>query len=168
MTITIHQAVNDDVPDICALLNTLISTPFTYAEEAFNDHSTALWLSNRQQGDWPVLMARSGEFRVGLASYVPFRPSSGYRFTVEHSIYVHKAYQRQGVATALMRALINRARLQQRRSLIGAIDSENTKALDFHRRFGFKDAGRIVDAGFKLNNWRTLILLQFDLNRTQC
>lgn len=163
MTLVIDDADQNDLQHLCRLLNTLIETPYTYAEHAYDAGSADQWLRARQSADWPVLVARTQDGIVGLASYAPFRQSRGYRFTVEHSIYVDVESHNHGVAQRLMDTLISRARQQQRHSLIGAIDSENLRALAFHRKFGFVDVGAIPDAGFKLGTRRTLILLQYRL-----
>lgn len=160
MSILIEPASDDDVDAIRDLLNTLIATPLTYTERFHDRASAKRWLHDRRERALPVLMARDGADRLGLASYAPFRASSGYRFTVEHSIYVAEQARGKGVAVDLLNALSESAIQTGLHSLIAGIDSDNQRALNFHRRHGFFEVGRIPEAGYKLESWRTLVLMQ--------
>ena len=160
MSIRVTAATDQDIAAIRDLLNTLIDTAYTYSERFHDVDSARHWLHERQARGLPVLMARDGARCLGVASYAPFRPSSGYRFTVEHSMYVTPRSRGTGVAVALLAALIEQANGAGLHSLIAGIDSGNAPAIAFHRRHGFVEVGRIPEAGFKLESWRTLVLMQ--------
>ena len=121
------------------------------------------WLAARQQ-DYAVLAARDASGLVGYASYGPFRTGSGYRLSVEHSLYVRQDARGQGIGKALLAALIDsspgaRACIP----IIGGIDSDNVVSITLHKAFGFAETGRLPEAGRKFDRWLTLVLLQKNL-----
>jgi L-amino acid N-acyltransferase len=137
-------------------------------------HSTALydyaprtlasmdgWFAAKAAGDYPVIGAVGEQGQLlGFASYGPFRAWPAYKYSVEHSVYVHKDERRRGVGAALLERLTERAELQQYHVLVGGIDLENTASIRLHERFGFLHAGTIRQAGFKFGRWLDLALYQ--------
>lgn len=116
--------------------------------------SMTAWFKAKEAGGYPVVGIVDGDGHLlGFASYGMFRAWPAYKYTVEHSVYVQQVYRGQGVATALMSELINRAREQQYHVMIGAIDSANTASIALHKKFGFTCAGTLREIGFKFGQW---------------
>jgi L-amino acid N-acyltransferase len=112
------------------------------------------WFKTKAAGDFPVLGAVSSEGELlGFASYGTFRAWPAYKYSVEHSVYVHHLHRGQGVGRALLEQLIATARMQQYHVLIGGIDIANAKSIALHEKLGFKHAGTIHQAGFKFGRW---------------
>ncbi len=44
--------------------------------------------------------------------------------------------------------------------VVGAIDSENTGSLAFHRALGFEEVGRMPEVGRKFGRWLDVVLMQ--------
>lgn len=98
---------------------------------------------------------------LGFAYAGPFRARSAYRYTVEDSIYVHPDFQRMGIASALLRTLITvctTAGYRQMFALIGG--AGNSGSIGLHRKAGFLDAGRMVNAGYKDGRWLDVVIMQ--------
>ena len=57
---------------------------------------------------YPFLVGEIGDQVVGYAYAGPYRSRSGYRYTIEHSIYVDKTYRHNGTGASLMKELICR------------------------------------------------------------
>ena len=112
------------------------------------------WFEKRKAGKFPVLgvEAEDGAL-VGFATYGPFRAFPAYKYTVEHSVYVDKSRRSHGVGKLLMYALINAAEQQDLHVMIGAIDTENTGSIRFHRAFGFEPCGTIRQVAYKFGRW---------------
>jgi len=138
--------------------------------EIFNDaivNSTALydykprtpenmvgWFKTKEAAGFPVIGAigEDGEL-LGFASYGTFRAWPAYKYSVEHSVYVHKDHRGKGLGLLLMQELIAAARAQQYHVMVGAIDLANKGSIALHQRLGFEHAGTIRQAGFKFGRW---------------
>jgi L-amino acid N-acyltransferase len=157
---TIAPATADDLPAILAILNDAIATTTASWHEYPRDEAFLRdWRAARQK-DYVVLAARDQSGLAGYASYGPFRAGSGYRLTVEHSIYVRRDARRRGIGKALLAALIEAARGQQLHAIIAGVDSDNAVSIALHRAFGFVETGRLPEAGRKFDRWLTLVMLQ--------
>lgn len=137
-------------------------------------HSTALyeyqprtmatmagWFETKAKGRFPVIGLEndSGEL-MGFGSYGTFRGFPGFKYSVEHSVYVDSRFRRQGVGKRLLQEVIEAAQGQEYHVLIGAIDSSNAASIRFHEALGFVHCGTIRQAGFKFGRWLDLAFYQ--------
>lgn len=122
------------------------------------------WFKAKQASTFPVIGAVSptGEL-LGFASYGTFRAWPAYKYSVEHSVYIHKDYRGKGLGQALMRQLIAKAVEQQYHVMVGGIDESNSASVMLHQRLGFSHAGTIKQAGFKFGRWLDLAFYQLIL-----
>lgn len=111
--------------------------------------------------DLPYLVAeRDGEV-VGYSYATAFRARSGYRYTVEDSVYVAEGLGGQGIGSALLEALISRCETGPWRQMIAVIgDSANAASIALHRRLGFWHIGTFDSVGLKLGRWVDVVLMQ--------
>lgn len=161
----IRPATEADLPQILDIHNHAIRTLdaiWTEAEETLEDRRA--WLIDRQKDGFAVLVAVEGEAVLGMASYGTYRSRSGYRKTVEHSIYLRDPEQGKGVGTALMEALIADAKTKGFHLMVAVIDAKNTGSIRFHERFGFVQAGALPQAGFKHGKWLDQVNMALLLN----
>jgi phosphinothricin acetyltransferase len=100
---------------------------------------------------------------MGFGSYGPFRAWPGYKYTVEHSVYVAGAFRGRGVGRRLLQELIVAAQAQDYHVLIGGIDSQNEVSIGLHKSLGFIHAGTIRQAGYKFGRWLDLVFYQLIL-----
>jgi len=114
---------------------------------------------------YPVLVAEDASGVTGFASFGDFRPRPGYRFSVEHSVYVRDDRRGHGVGGALMAALLARATAMGKHVMIAGVDAENTASLRFHERLGFERVAHFREVGFKFGRWLDLVFLQRRLDR---
>jgi len=172
--ILIREATEADVPAIVEILNVEIAeSPYVYAEVPVTVADRQAWLTTHRAANLPVLVAESTEQSavIGWAALSPYRPSSGYRFTAELSVYVARGAQRRGVGVALMRALIDIAERERGlHALVGSVDAENTPSLELLGKLGFVEVARLPEVGFKFGRWRTqlLVLRHLPLDRNSC
>ncbi len=148
--------------------------------EIFNDaiaNSTALyeykprtmetmvnWFATKTANRFPVICVVDDDGALmGFASWGTFRAFPANKYSVEHSVYVEKNHRGQGVSTALMHALIARARESQLHTLIGGIDATNSVSISLHKKLGFTHAGTIQHAAFKFGRWLDLAFYQLIL-----
>ena len=115
------------------------------------------WFESKKKGRYPVIGAVGDCGRLmGFATYGRFRAQPAFKYTVEHSIYLHKDFRGQGVAGALMDRLELQAVEQDYHVMIGAIDLENSASISLHEKMGFVHSGTIKRAGFKFGRWLDL------------
>ena len=128
---------------ILGILNEVIETStaiYDYKPRPFS--SMEGWFKSKEAGGFPVIGAESESGQLlGFASYGAFRGWPAYKYTVEHSVYVHRDYRGQGLGLKLMQELIAVARKQERHVLVGGVDSANKGSIALHRKLGFIHAG---------------------------
>lgn len=111
------------------------------------------------------LVAVDGRDIVGFAYASPFRPRSGYRYTVEDSVYVRDDRRGRGVGAALLSPLIGRCEAAGARQVVAVIgDSRNAGSITLHAKAGFALAGTLKSVGFKLGRWVDVVFMQRPLN----
>jgi phosphinothricin acetyltransferase len=89
-----------------------------------------------------------------------FRPFQGYRYTVEHSVYVAPAMQRRGIGALLLRHLIEDAKALGKHVMVGGIAADNLASLALHVRLGFTETARMPELGYKFGRWLDLVFVQ--------
>jgi phosphinothricin acetyltransferase len=112
----------------------------------------------------PVLVCEINGQAVAYGSYGIFRAWDAYKFSVEHSIYVHKNFQGQGIGKQLLIALIDKAKQDGYHTMIAGIDADNQKSCEFHKKLGFFEVGRFKEVGYKFDRWLDLVFMQLMLN----
>ena len=99
---TIRVATEADLPAILAIYNdAVMKTTAIWNEAPSTLESRLAWFAERRKAGFPVLVAED-EGVVGYGSFGEFRPFEGYRYTVEHSVYVREGARGQGVGKALL------------------------------------------------------------------
>ncbi len=161
----IHCSFEQHAEDILAIFNDAIlnsTALFVYQPRtmAFMQE----WFAGKKESGIPVLgMVDDSGTLLGFASFGPFRPQAAYKYTVEHSVYVHKDQRGRGIGEQLMRELIKIAEQQQYHVLIAAVDAANQGSVALHRKLGFSNTGNIREAAFKFGQWRDLAFFQLTL-----
>lgn len=149
--------------------------------EIFNDailNSTALyeykvrtlqtmtsWFDTKRTGGFPVIGVEDHDGKLlAFGSYGSFRPYPANKYTVEHSVYVHKDQRGRGLGRVVMQEIITAARQNGLHTLIGGIDSTNAGSIALHERLGFRHVGTLPHVGFKFGRWLDLAFYQLLLD----
>ena len=111
----------------------------------------------------PHLVATCGGEVVGYAYVVLFRKRPAYRYTVKHSIYVHREHLGRGVGRVLLQELIDTCAAAGFRQIIGYIDADNTASLAIHDKFGFQRVGRLPGVAYRYGRWADTVMVQRSL-----
>jgi len=164
MEIKIRPAVFTDLDTILEIINHQIlnsTSIYDYEPRDFETHK--LWFEDKMNHDLPVIVAENENGTIGYATYGTFRHKIGYRFTVEHSVYVAEEFLGKGVGKLLLAELIQLAKKQKYHTMIGVIDSENKGSIAFHQKYGFETVGVIKESGYKFDRWLSSAFMQLIL-----
>lgn len=113
----------------------------------------------------PWVVALQEDRVIGYCYLTRYRERYAYRYTLEDSIYIDPAAQRQGAGKALLRHVIDWAETHGYRQLIAMVgDSNNQGSLKVHQQVGFTEIGTLKDVGFKHGRWLDTVLLQRTLS----
>ncbi len=160
---TIRPATEADLADILAIYNNaVLHTTAIWIETPSNLAERAAWFAARRQAGFPVLVAEDAAV-LGYGSFGKFRAYEGFRYTVEHSVYVADEAQGRGIGKMLLAALIEAARLMEMRVMVGAIDATNYASLALHEHMGFEETGRMPGVGEKFGKRLDMVLVQLKL-----
>lgn len=123
------------------------------------------WFANKLTNNFPVIGLEDQQGALlGFASYGTFRAWPAYKYSVEHSIYIHKDHRGKGLGKVLLNALVDAAREHGVHTLIGAIDAANSGSIALHEKNGFSHTGTIKQAAFKFDRWLDLAFYQMILD----
>ncbi|HOO41074.1 MAG TPA: N-acetyltransferase family protein [Syntrophales bacterium] len=150
---------------ILGILNEAIeNSTAIYDYKARSPESMVGWFKDKEAGRFPVVGLESDEGELlGFASFGPFRSWPAYKYTVEHSVYVHHAHRGHGLGLKLMHEILEMAKARGVHVLVGGIDASNDASIALHTKLGFVHAGTIKQAGFKFGRWLDLAFYQLTL-----
>ncbi|MET0332647.1 MAG: N-acetyltransferase family protein [Rhizobacter sp.] len=119
------------------------------------------WFATKRANGFPVVgLEDEAGTLLGFASYGTFRAWPAYKYSVEHSIYIHKDHRGKGLGRTLLEAIVAAAQEREVHVLIGGIDATNAGSIALHESLGFVHAGTIREAGFKFGRWLDLAFYQ--------
>lgn len=157
----LRPAILVDLPAINAIYNHYVLTSTaTYQTQPETEESRLAWFTERDQALHPVMVAEIDGRIAAWGSLSRFGKREAFAGTVENSIYVHPDFQRRGLGRTILTDQIHRATAAGHHTIIAAISGEQSASLSLHLAHGFTHAGRLVEAGWKFNQWLDLVYLQ--------
>lgn len=158
----VRPARQSDMPAVLAIYNheVLHSTATYQYEPRSLEEQVQQWLARQSEGHGFFVAATPDEQVAGYANYGLFRPREGWRFTCEHSVYVHPAWRGKGVARLLMPAVMSHARSRGLHAMVGVVDAANEASIRMHRAMGFELAGVVKEGGYKFDRWLDVAFVQ--------
>ncbi len=154
-----------DAQAILAIFNhAILHTTALYEYQPRTMATMQTWFANKSAGNFPVwgLKDASGQL-LAFGSYGTFRAFPAFKYSVEHSVYVHPDQQGKGYGSLMLQQLIQSAEQQGYHLLIGGIDASNTGSIALHQKHGFVHSGTISQAGYKFGRWLDLAFYQLTL-----
>ncbi|KAA8998222.1 N-acetyltransferase family protein [Affinibrenneria salicis] len=154
---------------ILAIFNeAILNSTALYDYHARTDDDMRAWFAAKSKNNLPVFGIEDEQGNLlGFATYGAFRDRPANKYSIEHSIYVHKDARGQGIGRRLLNELIESAKAQGFHTLIGGIDAENHVSIVMHEKAGFRHAGTIAQAAFKFDRWLDLAFYQLILDTPQ-
>lgn len=142
-----------------AILNT--TAVYDYKPHTIEDRTS--WYEKKVNDGFPVWVFEENNLVVGFATFGPFRAWPAYKYTIEHSVYVHKNHRGRHIGTALLQELIKFANAKGYATLVAGIDDSNEGSKLMHEKLGFNKSGIIEKAGYKFGKWLDLVFYQYEL-----
>jgi len=160
----IREMKETDLGDVLEIYNdAILHTTAVYDYRAHSLEDRKIWFNQRSEGGYPLYVFEEDGKVLGFATYGPFRAWPAYKYSIEHSVYVHKEARKKGIGTLLLKALIECAEEEGYATLIAGIDSTNQGSIFIHEKLGFTYSGTIKKAGYKFEKWLDLAFYQLEL-----
>jgi phosphinothricin acetyltransferase len=160
--ISIRDATDADLPAVLEIFNReVVASPYLYVETPLTLDDRRAWLEQHRTAGLPIVVATPPDDAARILAYATistYRPSSGYRFTGEVSVYVAPFAQRGGVGSRLVRYVCDDARARGLHALVASIDADNAPSIALFERHGFAEVARLAEVGRKFGAWRTQLL----------
>lgn len=161
MQTDIFSATVSHLPAILGIVNhNILHSTALYDYDVKPQEYINTWFADKQSAGWPVIVAVEDGNVIGYATFGPFRFKDGYKFTVEHSVYVAEGHSGKGIGGQLLEELISLATQKGYHTMIGGIDAGNEGSIAFHKKYGFTEAGLLKETGFKFGRWLDLQFMQ--------
>ena len=112
---------------------------------------------------YPYLAAEEAGCILGYAYASAFKIRAAYSWSVETSLYVRQDVQRQGLGSALYRALEEHLCRQHICNLCACITYPNPASIAFHERHGYQMVAHFHRSGFKLGAWHDMVWMEREL-----
>ena len=155
-----RPAVESDLEAINDIYNHyVLHSTCTYQEHPEPISGRIQWFHDHGP-KYPVIVAEYENRIVGWGSLSPYHRRSAYRNTVENSVYVHHAWQRRGIGSALLQDLVTRAQALGHHAIIAVIDADQPESVRLHARFNFEEVGRLKHVGLKFGRWLDVIYME--------
>ena len=163
MDFLIRPAQEQDLKHILKIYNAeILNGTATWNSTKKSIENLQTWFNDLHTQEFPLFVAEHPESKqiAGYADYSSFRQIQGFKQTVEHSVFIHPDFTRQGLGKALMLKLMDHARQNKIHVMVAAIDHENQASIVLHEKLGFKQTGYMPEVGQKFGKWRDLVLMQ--------
>lgn len=160
---TVRPATVDDLPAVAEIYaHYVITSVATFEMDAPDvDEWNARFAAIVGAGLPFLVIERDGAV-AGYAYCAPWKTRPAYRATVEDSVYIAPWAVGTGCGAELLAALLGMCRSVGVREVIAVIaDRGDPASVALHRRFGFRDAGRLVNVGYKHERWIDTVLMQW-------
>jgi phosphinothricin acetyltransferase len=159
--VTVRDAGEADLGGLLAIYNEVIeNSTAVFSDQQVTLEDRADWLAARQGDGFSVLVATDPGGVVAFGSFGAFRTWPGYRFTVEHSVHVRADRRGEGIGTAVLAALIERAAALGMHAMIAGVEAENAASIRLHERLGFSVVATLPEVAWKFDRWLDLVFLQ--------
>lgn len=164
MNFKVRNAAFEDLGAILEIVNyNILNTTSIYDYEPRTLTQQKAIFEDKNKEGFPLIVVEIENEIAGFGTYGTFRFKEGYKFTVEHSVYVSINHQGKGLGKLLLAELIQIAKKQKRHTMIAVIDAENQNSVEFHKQFGFETVGIIKESAFKFDKWLDTVFMQLIL-----
>jgi L-amino acid N-acyltransferase YncA len=160
---SIRDAVEADVPSVREIYNHyVLNSSITFDEKPQTLVALRKKFAQSLKLRMPYLVAESPSGQIlGVAWVYPWQGNAANRRSVELSIYLGPAATGKGLGKALIERLLTESKAAGIKEVIAVIADRGADAsIQMHKKFGFKESGRMGKVGFKYDRWLGTVTLQ--------
>ena len=118
------------------------------------------WIAARSGAFCAIVAVDSAGTILGFGALSEYKDRSGYRSTVENSVYVHREVARRGIGKQLLLHLIETATVSGFHSVIARIESQSLASRGLHESCGFELVGVERQVARKFGKWLDIAVMQ--------
>jgi len=157
----IRLATSADIPQITDIYNDAVIKRLATCDEQIKDLEERKNWFKQFDLTHPCWVIEINSEIAGYGCLFRYSPKSGYRFTVENSLYIAPQYQGQGLGRKLLEHTINEATRFGHRYIEAKIFEHNHMSLKLHQQMGFTHAGLQEGIANLDGKWCNVVLLKF-------
>jgi L-amino acid N-acyltransferase YncA len=160
---TIRTATTEDLPSVREIYNHyVLNSSVTFDEKPMTLAELRRKFATSQKLGMPYLVAENPRGNLlGVAWVFPWQGNTASRRTVELSIYLGPAATGKGLGKVLLERLLSEAKAAGIKEVIAVIADKGAEAsIQMHKKFGFKETGRMGKVGYKFDRWLGTVMLQ--------
>jgi L-amino acid N-acyltransferase len=163
-TLTIREANSDDSQAIQAIYNYEVENETSTMDLVPRTPEVQQeWIAARSGAFCAVVAVDSGGTVLGFGALSEYKDRSGYRTTVENSVYVRRDVARRGIGRQVLTHLIEVATVSGFHSVIARIESTSIASRELHTACGFKLVGVEQQVARKFGKWLDIAVMQIIL-----
>ncbi len=141
-TMRIRDAQQTDLSAIVGIYNASVMGRIATADlEPVSVESRLRWYEEHSPEDRPIWIIETEHQIIGWLSFQSFYGRPAYKATAEISIYIHPAYQGQGIGKSLLNEAIHRSHHLGLKTLMAFIFAHNIPSIKLFQKFGFEQWG---------------------------
>ena len=160
---TIRPATASDLPSVREIYNHyVLNSSVTFDEKPMTLVALRKKFAVAEKLAMPYLVAENPRGNLlGVAWVFPWQGDTASRRVVELSIYLGPAATGKGLGKVLLERLLDEAKTSGIREVIAVIADRGAEAsIQMHKKFGFKEIGRMGKVGYKFDRWLGTVMLQ--------
>lgn len=149
----IRSATLDDAARICEIYNHyVLHSTVTFEEQVVSVHEMRQRIAAILVG-LPWLVWAENSAIEGFAFSSNWKVRSGYRYSVESTVYLAEGTTGKGVGSKLYQALLAELRQRRLHTAIGGVALPNDASIALHEKLGFKKVAHFREVGWKFDKW---------------
>lgn len=149
MSYNIRRVRAEDSQSVISVFNYFIENSFAAYPEKKVGYGFFERLKQMTEGfPFYVVETNRGEL-AGFSLLRPYHVIETFRRTAEVTYFILPMHTGRGIGTRILNRLIEGAREKGNDNLLASISSLNERSINFHKKNGFKECGRLVRIGKK-------------------
>jgi phosphinothricin acetyltransferase len=150
----IRDATGSDASEFVLIYNHFVQhSVATFEETLVTEKEFTQRMDVVRSAALPFLTAEVDGGVAGYAYASPWKARSGYRFSVESTVYLSPELPGRGIGTALYQALFSCLRDFGAHAVMGGISLPNEASVALHEKLGMRKVAHFDAVGFKFGCW---------------